>query len=600
MSMSLKETENSEITKTDSNIIWTRWLIMGYKKVVQYARYTCDPEILNYLDCKEVGLAKDFLKGLGEPLFQKWITMNEPHGDGSIGCDMAQSLLIPPAASDPLLKVTLRSLTNEFLDYLEKNYHAVIDYRNSEVLISTFEPISIRESFWEFLQTVYNDDFLERRWKFIQSAYRVKDYENIPLPPVLRDTIINEKLHLEVENQSGSFGDSIKSCMFCGRDSKTYIAKGGYVEFSSQKPQSKISTKNPYMCPICIFSVYVSPIRSSMPLMSKKVDLVTLGVNSDERSKFSHIFDRLFGISIGDSIAISSLGSYKKSYETTALTYLSSSRVPLSALADEDFRIANLTTGLDLDKKKILAIKAFEPVLGFKVLYRVRHDKSLESEYKKALWTILKGDYFSLIKHVGILIQNLISWKKEVTLDNGIYQLIKYEVIKMEERPDIVFGTALLIDAFLPASWKKENEKLKTEVRKVAYYLEKPEQVLYRLRQITKKDYATLRRDFANKAQFKLLKDFLTRIHEEEALGDFEEEQAQRKAYVEEVSTNTYNGSETLFLYHDDILKVYMYIQGLLAAEYKKPNELKRKYSEIINRIKYALIAKRPELLGGI
>lgn len=573
---------------------------MSYKKIVQYARREGNPEILNYLETKEVGLAKDFLRSLEEPLYQRWITMNEPQGDGSIECDMNYSLLVPPTASDPLLNITLRSLTTEFLDYLARNHFAVIDCRGCEFLISTFEPMDIRESFWNFLQTVYDDSFLEKRWEFIKFSYRMRNYRDIPSPFVLRDTIIKERIFLEIENQSARFGDSIRSCMFCGRESKTFKAREGYVEFSSQRPQNKASTENPYMCPICIFSVYISPIRSSMSTGQKKIDLITLGAESNEQDRFSHIFSRLFGVSVGNNIAISSLSNFQESYGITTLTYLSASRIPLSTLADEDFSVANLTTGSNLDKKRILAIKAFEPVLGYRVFLRMRYNKSLENEYKKALWSILKKDYFSLFNYVGILIQNLISWKKEVTLDNGILQLIKYEVIKMEERPDIVFGTALLIDAFLPPSWSKENEHLKTEVRKVAYYLEKPEQVLYRLRQIEKKDYVTLRRDFGNKTQFKLLKDFLTKINQEENLGNFEEEQVKRKEHAEEASGHSYNESERLFLCHDDILKVYMYIQKLLADEYRNPKELKRKYTDIINRIKYALIARRPELLGGM
>ena len=573
---------------------------MSYKNVVQYARREGNPEMLNYLETKEVELARDFLKSLEEPLYQRWITMNEPQGDGSIECDMNYYILTPPSASDPLLKVTLRSLTNEFMNYLEKNCFAVIDCRNHEFLITTFEPMNIRESFWRFLQTTYDENSLNSRWKLIKSIYRIGFYKNIPTPSALRDTIINEKIHLEVENQSGSFGDSVKSCMFCGRESISYEAKKGYVEFSSQRPQNKFSTENSHICPVCAFSVCVSPVRSSMSVGQNKVDLIALGAGRDEEDRFSHIFGRLFGISIGNYIAISSLRSFQESYGTTVLTYLSSSRIPLSALADLDFKIDNLATGSEVDKEKILAIKAFEPVLGYKILQRAHYNKSLEKEYKKALWTILKGDYFSLFAHVGTLIQNFISWEKEVTLDNGIYQLIKYEVIKMEERPDIVFGTALLIDAFLPASWSKENEDLKTGVRKVAYYLEKPEQVLYRLRQITGKDYATLRRDFGNKAQFTLLSNFLEKIHQEENLGDFRNEQNERKEHVEEITGRSYNGSEKLFLYHDDILKVYMYIQRLLTDECKNPKELKRKYSDIINRIKYALIARRPELLGGL
>jgi len=570
------------------------------KRIVQYARWKKKPEFLSSLNPEDVEFAKEFLKKLDEPLFHRWLLNNEVNGYGyNINYHYTYEFN-PPTASDPLLNTTLEFLMKEYLDFLEEKYFVGIEYKDDRVLLFSFEEVDLNELFWKFLKEKYDDKFLRVRWGLIKSVYNLKEFPRIiPTPFEVRDLILTNKIGLEVKNESVSFGDDAKSfCLFCGRDSENFEVKTGYVEFASQRPQKGFSTQNPQICPICVFSVYISPIRTSMGTGQQKTDLVALKTSLKE-SKFSYIFNRLLGVSTGDYISIFGLGQQEAGYGKTALTYLSSSRIPLYVLNEEEFEITNLLTNSNLSREKILAIKIFEKLLGYSVMWRVQNNPRAEQEYRKALLTILNGEYFSLFRHLGVLAQNLRTKNRELILDSGIYHLIKSEVIKMEERPDIVFGTALLIDAFLPRQWQKESDELKTEVRKVAYYLEKPEEVLYRLRQIKKEDYATLERDFSNKAQFKLLKELLKKIHEEENLGDFEEEQTERRKKIEEISGNTYDDSERLFLRYDDILKVYMYIQRILSEQYHDPKKLKKKYSELVGRIKYALVARRPELLGG-
>jgi hypothetical protein len=568
-------------------------ILMGYKEVVQYARWKNDFQNLNNLRPEDVPMAKNLLKALDEPLYLRWILFNQPQGKNIIEHDFFDYVLSPPPqASDPILNVALELLVKDFLHYLEKNYFAVIKNQGSGLEISTFDPIDLDQSFWEFLGSTYDDSYLQSRWALIQSVYRLRQYPRLPSPILLRNMIIKEKIPLPVTREIGSFGDVVAGCMFCGRESKTFEVKKEYVEFASQRPQSRILNKNASFCPICLFASYISPIRNPN-------NCITLKANY-EKEEFSHLFNRIFGMSIGNLTTISFHSRLVSSYGKTALTYLAASRIPLNILVDPNFDVINTVTASPLKKKKVLAMKAFDPILGYEVFTRrIRGSNPLEREFKKALWAIMNDEYFSLLPSVGFLATNLASRKRELLLDNGIFELIQNEVIEMEERPDIVFGTALLLDAFLPKTWK-DTEDLKTEVRKVAYYLENPEQALYRLMQITGKDYATIEQSFRNKTQFKLLRDLLIKIHQEENLGDFEKEQEERKKWIEESGGSSYDETERLFLYHDDILKVYMYIQDLLVAEEADPRRRKKKFSDLMTRVKYALIAKRIELIGGM
>lgn len=564
------------------------------KKIVQYARIKRDPTILKSLDPESVYIAREFLKKIDEPLLHRWLLNNEVTGGGIDVNFGYYSELTLPHASDPLLNTTLDFLSSEFLNYLEEKHFICLEYREKSVRVYGFEQVDLNELFFSFLREKYDDKILMERWNLIKATYRLGDYKEYPEPTKLRDFIIEKQIPLEVENKDFPFGDEVKDfCLFCGRQGDNYIARSGFADFSSQRAQTGITTKNPRICPICLFSVYVSPIRTSSGTGQRTRDLIALKTSKREEP-YSYVFNKLMGVSTGEYISID---IQEDRLGKTALVYLSSSRLPLYTLEIDDFDIKNLSTNSNLEKERIMAIKIFEEVLGFTKIWS--YSGRQEQEYQKALYEILKGNYFALIKHLGILMQNKGRWK-DMALDNGIYELIKSGVIKMEDRPDIIFGTALLIDAFLPEQWKAETEELKTEIRKVAYYLEKPEEVLYRLRQVKKDDYTTLKMDFTNKAQYKLLKELLKRIHDEEDLGDFEEEQLERKKKIEESKGFTYEEEERLFLRFDDILKVYVYIQGILSDKYgDNPKRLKKEYSELMNRIKYALIARRPELLEG-
>jgi nuclear transport factor 2 (NTF2) superfamily protein len=168
-------------------------------------------------------------------------------------------------------------------------------------------------------------------------------------------------------------------------------------------------------------------------------------------------------------------------------------------------------------------------------------------------------------------------------IDKGIYKLIKWGVIHMKESK-LIFGTALLIDAFMTG----QDE---TTARKIAYYLEDPEKVLYRLRQIRKKDTTSLTRNFSNEASYKLLKELLCEIYEKNGYGDFKE-----KIKMDE------NGQESMRLSLDDILKTYLYIRDYIWENSEKivdDRTIRKKYSDFMSRVKYALVARRPELLEG-
>jgi hypothetical protein len=95
------------------------------------------------------------------------------------------------------------------------------------------------------------------------------------------------------------------------------------------------------------------------------------------------------------------------------------------------------------------------------------------------------------------------------------------------------------------------------------------------------------------------LKQLLNTVNHEEELGDFDEEQEERKRSIEEAADISYDDGERLFLRLDDILKVYMYIHNIMSNDYQDTGKRKKKYSELMGKVKYALVARRPELLSG-
>lgn len=267
-------------------------------------------------------------------------------------------------------------------------------------------------------------------------------------------------------------------------------------------------------------------------------------------------------------------------YGKTAVTNLVASTVPTELLHDQNVDLISSAYKEPLDKQKILAIKSFEEVIGFRKMYKPTD----ESCFRKIHYDILKGNFFSIFGHLAG-----ISNRKEI-IDNGIYNLVKNKVIDLDDAK-IVFGSALLIDAFLPKSWEAAADEAKTDTRKVAYYLEQPEEVLYRLRKISN-ETASITRTFSNEASYKLLKELLQTIYEEEGYG----------AFADKIKLND-TGQEYMLLSLDDILKVYLYIREYLLERYKDQDEhkMRKTYSDFMAKIKYALVARRPELVekGG-
>ncbi len=561
---------------------------IDYKLVVQRARVKNNPKILSGLEKCEVEEAKEFLKKLDEPLFSRWLSIYDVNGKHEKFLTIT-TIFSPPSSLDPLINTTLQTLTDEFLSYIEEKHYAAIEFQGSTVAIHSFDKINLSELFYEFIKEKYSDTRLLNRWELIKATYNLREFPSIPLPLEIKKTILENRLSLEIENAGVGFGDDAKEyCMFCGRVGNNYPVVTGFADFSSQRPQKGFSTDNPKICPICVISIYVSIIRTSQGTAQQQKNLVTLKTTRKEEP-FAYVFNRLLGIATGEYLSVLNLIQKEDAFGKSALTYISASTLPLQILVNKEYNVKNLSTNTSLDTNKCIIIKIFESVLGYDRIWRPDD----EQEYKKAHYAILRGNYFSLFKHLGILLQNK-GRRGRIALDNGIYQLIKYEVIRMEDRPDIIFGTALLIDAFMPSS---QSEDAKTETRKVAFYLEKPEEVLLRLRQMKKEDYATLEMDFTNKAQFKLLKDLLVKIHEEEGYGNFEQEQQERKQMIEQKANFKYDEGERLFLRFDDLLKVYLYIQKILSQKHgDNPKKLEKEYSDFMARIKYALVAKRPEL----
>lgn len=576
---------------------------IDYKLVVQRARKENNPKILSGLEKHEIERAKEFLKKLDEPLFSRWLSIYEVNGKREKISTNLTTFSVP-SSLDPLINTTLQTLTDEFFNYIENVHYVIIEYKGSTVTIHSFNIINLTEFFCEFIREKYSDNQLLKKWELIKATYKLKDptYDikdsSKILPPLeIKKTILDNRLSLEVQNAGMGFGDDSKECcMFCGRAGNNYTVVTGFADFSSQRPQKGYSTDNPKICPICIFSIYVSIIRTSQGTAQQQNDLVVLKTTKKEEP-FAYVFNRLLGIATGEYLSVLNLTQKEDIFGKSALTYITVSKLPLQVLVDKQFNVKNLSTNTNLDTNKCAVIKIFESILGMDFMWRVSSKNSRDSkylgDYKKAHYAILRGNYFSIFKHLGTMLLNK-GRRGRITLDNGIYQLIKYEVIKVEDRPDIIFGTALLIDAFMPSS---QIEDVKTDTRKVVFYLEKPEEVLLRLRQMKKEDYATLEMDFANKAQFKLLKDLLIKIHTEEEYGNFEKEQHERKQIIEHKANFKYGEGERLFLRFDDLLKVYLYIQKIISQKCgDNPKKFAKEYSDFMARIKYALVARRPEL----
>lgn len=563
-----------------------------YRVIVQYARYTKNANILSHLKPENVEDTKHFLKRLDAPLYHRWLIKHQEKLTGQeLNVQMYFTKFFPPIASDSLVNTTLSVLTHEFLTYLESRC-MVIDYSEESVLIGSFEQIDTNICFFDFLKETYGSGPLEKRWSLVATMHNMQRiYEKNFYPPeqIITD-IIEDKIPLETGmTVTPAFSDDVFDyCFCCGRTGKNYSAKDGFLELSSQRPQSRPSTKNPKICPVCILSVMISLIRTTRGSGQRKTDLVALRALK-HRKPYDYVFSRLVGVTVGDSIATGALAR-QKNLGKTAQVYISSSTLPKYVLADETLELVNLSTQTKVNTTKSHLIKIFKDVLGYRRVWR-----SDEPAFLKAHYAILKGQYFSLFKHLAVLLSDRSKRSRNEFLDKGIYEMIKYEVVSMEERPDLVFGTALLIDAFMPSKFEKED--IKTEARKVAFNLEKPEEVLLRLRQINKEDYTILRRDFSNRAQYKLLEDLLIRIHKEEDYGDFREEQNERKAFIEDITKRSFDEQERLFLRFDDLLKIYLYIQKIFSEKYPNyPKRLKKGYSDFISRIKYALVARRSEL----
>ena len=273
-------------------------------------------------------------------------------------------------------------------------------------------------------------------------------------------------------------------------------------------------------------------------------------------------------------------GTYIDKYGETTVTHLVASTAPIELLQDQNVNLISGASENPLDKQKIIAIKSFEELIGFRKMYKPYN----ESCFRKIHYDILTGNFFSIFGHLAGL-----SNRKEL-IDNGIYRLVRYGVIELDDAR-IVFGSALLIDAFLPKSWAKAADDAKTDTRKVAYYLEQPEEVLYRLRKISD-ETTSITRTFSNEASYKLLKELLQAIYKEEGYGIFAEKIKQHES-----------GQEYMLLSLDDVLKVYLYIREYLLKRYKNQdeNKMNKTYSDFMTKIKYALVARRPELVenGG-
>lgn len=553
---------------------------MDTKLIIQYSRYKNDPSILcNILPSQKVE-AIQYLKRLNEPVLCRSLKTCQ-HKLSDVKISSQYYLFNKSCPSDPLIDIAVNLLTRQFLEFLEVEHNVVAYHQDKNILIVSFKELDYDNIFWEFLREKYDDKSLKYRWKLVEGLYNLKEYYD---PYELKNIILNEKISLELKDtKSQSFSDKSKDiCLFCGRSiahnfEKYKEAMGGFVEFAAQRPQGATRNENAYICPICLFSSCISLVRTSNP-MGLKYGKNAVFTIEKENKPYEAVFNRLLGISVGSYLAIKNIDRQTETYGKTATAYILASIIPTEVILKCDIK-SNFSTE-NLDKRKILAIKAFEEVLGRNKMYSSANNDA----YRKAHYEILKCNYYNLFQHLGILLNN--NWRKDKIIDDGIYKMIKWDVIQMDEAK-LVFGTALLIDSFMPKSWSgKEADK--TEARKVAYYLDEPEEVLYRLRGFGD-ETRSVAKHFSNAASYKLLKDMLREIYEKEEYGNFNEK----------IKIN--DGQEFMLLSLDDVLKAYFHIRDYFWNVYKNEDErtMRKRYSDFMSKVKYALVARRPELLGG-
>lgn len=555
---------------------------MRAKVIVQYARYMRDEQILQHLSKIERQEALTYLRKLDEPLLIRRLLQSEDlQSEEKPSPNIYPYIFTKPDPSDGLIAIAIELLIEEFLDYIEKRYFVTVGKSDHKIVLNSFEKLDYDALFWDFLTKRYSDDNLKYRWSLVKALYNLKPYFN---PFEIKKSILENRIPLENRESPSLFNDSSGSnCLFCGREivdsGLDHEAKGGFADFAKQKPQSDFTNRNAIVCSICLFASCVSLIRTSNPQGLRYSANIVL-ISAHDKEPYEAVFNRLAGISVGSFFAMKNAGTQIDKYGKTAVTHLVASTVPTEFLVDQSTELMSNASEEPLDKKKILAIKSFEEIIGFRKMYKPTD----ESSFRKIHYDILKGNPFSIFGHLAGFAQ-----KKEI-VDNGIYRLVKDGVIDLDEAK-IVFGSALLIDAFLPKSWESTVGDVRTDTRKVAYYLEQPEEVLYRLRRISD-ETANITRTFSNEASYKLLKDLLQMIYEKEDYG----------AFADKVKQND-KGQEYLHLSLDDILKVYLYIRDYLLEKHRGQDEHKmmKTYSDFMAKIKYALVARRPELIekGG-
>ena len=522
-----------------------------------------------------------YLQKLDEPLFIRNMLQPKNRPRTEFSPQIYVHVFTKPESSDRLVSIAVESLVKEFFDYLEQTFFVIIRQQEGhEIILESFEKLNYDRLFWDFLESQYSDDNLNYRWSLVKALYHLKSYFD---PIKIKNSILKNKIPLETRESPSLFNDnSASNCLFCGReiadDEIAHEVKGGFASFASQKPQSDIKTQNAIVCSICLFASCVSLIRTSNPQGLGYAKNIVLVAESN-KEPYEAVFNRLIGISVGSFFTMKNAETSIDKYGETTVTHLVASTAPIELLQDQHVNLISGASENPLDKRKIIAIKSFEELIGFRKMYKP-YD---ESCFRKIHYDILRGNFFSIFGHLAGL-----SNRKEL-IDNGIYRLVRYGVIELDDAR-IVFGSALLIDAFLPKSWETAADDAKTDTRKVAYYLEQPEEVLYRLRKISD-ETTSITRNFSNEASYKLLKELLQTIYKEEDYGTFAEKIKQNE------------GQECIRLSLDDVLKVYLYIREYLLKRYKDQdeNKMNKTYSDFMAKIKYALVARRPELVekGG-
>ncbi|XES78389.1 MAG: hypothetical protein ACBZ72_05825 [Candidatus Bathyarchaeia archaeon] len=552
------------------------------KTIVQYARYLKDERFLEFIPETDRQEARSYLQKLDEPLLIR--NMHQPKNcpRTEFSPQIYMHVFAKPEPSDRLISIAVESLVKEFFDYLERAFFVIIRQEEGhEIILESFEKLNYDMLFWNFLISQYSDDNLTYRWSLVKALYNLKPYFD---PFKIKNSILKNKIPLETPESPSLFNDnSIRNCLFCGReivdDKSVHKVMGGFASFASQKPQSDIKTQNAIVCSICLFASCVSLIRTSNPQGLGYAKNIVLVAESG-KEQYESVFNRLIGISVGSFFTMKNAETSIDKYGETTVTHLVASTAPIELLQDQHVNLISGASENPLDKRKIIAIKSFEELIGFRKMYK----PSDESCFRKIHYDILRGNFFSIFGHLAGL-----SNRKEL-IDNGIYRLVRYGVIELDDAR-IVFGSALLIDAFLPKSWKNAADDAKTDTRKVAYYLDQPEEVLYRLRKISD-ETTSINKTFSNEASYKLLKELLQAIYEEEHYGAFQEKIKQNDL-----------GQEYMRLSLDDVLKVYLYIREYLLKRYKDQdeNKMNKTYSDFMAKIKYALVARRPELVetGG-